>query len=193
MEYLLAEDENKKFVVNINHEQIGDFFLETQTCKLPISPVACGRLLSLRSIILEKFYKLKNNFLIFYKEHLYGNLFLVIESPFECVQLRRFHELGGFSIPTEEGISLKECQWSVFMEVLEGLYQEYAVLQIASQCGVLHQNQEDASNCALCCWDFEDEDDLNLELPLTSGLGSPRKEALDKSTTNQPTSADQGS
>ena len=184
MEYLLDQSEQKKFVVNINHEQVGELFLETAFCKLPISSVGCGRILSMKTIILEKFYKMKNkNFLIFYKEHIHGNLFLVMESPFECVQLRRFHEVGGYSIPTEEGISLKEGQWSLFIDVLEGLYQEYPILQLSSHCGVLHQNQEDTSNCALCCWDFEDEDDLNFEIPLPSHSDCNQQST---STTQQP-------
>ena len=163
MEYLLDQSEYKKFIINVNQNSVGEILFETLHRKLFISAAVCGKLLTLSPIIIEKFYKLKNNFLIFYKQPLQGDLYIVMEYPFECVQLRRFYHLNGLSIPTEDGITLKESQWITLVGVLQSLFRQYPILQALSPCGLLHPNQEDTSNCSSCCWDFEDKDDLDIK------------------------------
>ena len=65
---------------------------------------------------------------------------------------------SGLYIPTVEGLSLKESEFTTLLEVLDGLYSEHSIFQIPNMCAVLHQNQDDAMNCYNCRFEEEEEE-----------------------------------
>ena len=157
MEYLLDCLEQKKLKVYITKDQVYMEFI-TYYGTFSFHPRACQKLMTLKDILIEKLNKIKHDYNIYFVEHLRNNLYVVIESPFTCVQLRYFKGDCGIYKPTVEGISLKEEQFYLLLEVLEGLYEEHGLFQMMNMCAILHQNQEDCENCYNCQEDNNDND-----------------------------------
>ena len=162
MEYLLDPIDHKKLKVYINPEQVYMEFIY-QHGSFSFHPKACQKLMNMKHTLLDKLNKIKHDFNVYFVEHLCNNLFVVIESPFLCVQLRYFNQDSGVYTPTFEGISLKEDQFHLLLDTLDNLYEKHAIFQVLNMCAVLHQNQEDYMNCYNCQCDSEDEEEEEEE------------------------------
>ena len=90
------------------------------------------------------------------------NVYAYVKSPYRCVQIRQFGEIGSekHSIPTKEGISLKRAQWFVLLGTFVSLEDDFSspkrltecgeIPKRVTECGEFHANQEDFFDCGMC-------------------------------------------
>ena len=156
MEYLLDNNEHKKLKVSISPTQVLMEFTGIWG-SFSFHPTACQKLMEIKDSITENFYLIKNDVNVSFVQRLHNSLFVVVESPFLCVQLRSFNPVEGIYTPSVEGISLKENQWIELIEILSSLFDTYPIFHAPNMCGLLHSNQEDINYCYNCRCDFEEE------------------------------------
>ena len=104
------------------------------------------------------------------------NVYAYVKSPYRCVQIRQFEEIGeeNLNLPTREGISFKRAQWYSLLEIFPKLDKDFATPKKAFECGDFHANQEDYFNCTVCC------PSLSTETPKRKKKSyNPKKKYLD--------------
>ena len=81
------------------------------------------------------------------------NVYAYVKSPYRCVQIRQFEEVGGDdskNIATREGISLKRAQWFSLLGTFVTVDKDFATPKKPEHCGEFHANQEDYFSCSIC-------------------------------------------
>ena len=98
------------------------------------------------------------------KLKLFHDVYLTVQFPYECVQIRRFNREFGLLYPTNDGISLNPLQWVKFLDVIKELETSHPIFTSVNICPLLHQNQEDQDNCYNCHADSEEEEEEEEDL-----------------------------
>ena len=158
MSYIIDEEE-QKFVKVFNQGDGYIIVLYSKEHEVPLQANQYRQLKRNKEEMTEKLIRLKENKYVDYKRHLGDNCFFYSKSPYQCVQVRYFHESDANDEtdandglqPTMKGISLKFEQWfrlSDIFELIEVLHPEIGVRDI---CLYSHENQEDYFECSICC------------------------------------------
>ena len=91
------------------------------------------------------------------KLKLFHDVYLTVQFPYECVQIRRFCREFGLFYPTNDGISLNPVQWIKFLDIIKELEESYLIFTNINICPLLHQNEEDQVNCYNSIpWNYRD-------------------------------------
>jgi hypothetical protein len=92
-----------------------------------------------------------------YKEHLGGNMFIQVNTPFQGVNLRQFKNIGDSEsvnlIPDLAGIFLSRREWEEFLKTNEKMCDILPEVETTVPCSerIDHCNQEGYYTCFECC------------------------------------------
>ena len=118
----------------LNHEETKLFYGETVEYSIKLQfftnercigfhPQACQGLEAAEELLTDKLHKVQKGFSLHYRKRLYKDMHVVVESPYQCIQIRRFAVIDGASSPTDIGISLKAKEWYSLLCVFNYLKQ----------------------------------------------------------------------
>lgn len=83
-----------------------------------------------------------------YNYHLGGNVFVSVQYPYHCIQIRKWRKgYDDKDIPTIDGISLKRLEWQKLFGIFADIKKANPLFKNAEPCYYSHENQE-----SMYCW-----------------------------------------
>ena len=170
MFFKLDTDGTKRFEVTFADDCVLMKFLTPQN-ELVLHPKAYQRIVEMRLRISRTLIDVLGGELVYFRKRLFHSVYVVVEHPYECIQIRKFNTDSGLFYPSNNGISMSPLQWLKFLDIVSELEELHPIFQAPNMCPVLHHNQEEVHNCYNCHSDntSSEEDSSEEDSILSSG------------------------